>query len=422
MRILYIAIILAAQLSGEFRAAAIKADITPDTPQWLLGYGPRKSTGVLDRIHHRVLALDDGRTQFYLVSSDLCLFSPAIYDEVASELKQRMGIEPAQFWWSVTHTHSAPEVGPRGVYDALLKGRSNHEWDREYTQHVKSTLIDAVLQARSKLEPARLQTGTGMSAANLNRRAKDVDGKVSLGLNPDGPADRQIGLIRVDRPDGSPIALVANYAIHGTVLSGKSELISGDAPGVVAAYVEEKLGAPMLFVNGAAGDAAPIYSVYPDPKSGHLSQFRVLLGDRILQANARMRKGTGDVSIQADATFVETPLKNGLEWPEELAAYSRVTAEGTTMVRLPVRFLRIKDAVLWAAPVELFSEIAVNIRNRSPFANTFYFGYTNGWFGYLPTASGFEEGGYEPATSVFTKAVEADLTRHVLTFLSGARR
>ena len=43
--------------------------------------------------------------------------------------------------------------------------------------------------------------------ANINRRAKDVDGRVSIGLNPDGPVDRQFNLIRLNRPDGSLIAL-----------------------------------------------------------------------------------------------------------------------------------------------------------------------------------------------------------------------
>ena len=140
--------------------------------------------------------------------------------------------------------------------------------------------------------------------------------------------DRQIGLIRLERPDGTPIALVANYAIHGTVLSGRSEAISGDAPGVVSAYVEEKLGAPVLFVNGAAGNAAPIYSVYADPKSGHLGEFRVLLGDRILQANAGMKPGSSDARIQTGETMVETPLKPGLEWPASLRSYSSVDSNG----------------------------------------------------------------------------------------------
>jgi hypothetical protein len=397
--------------TGAFRAAAVKVDITPATPKILLGYNPRTSTGIHDRIFHRVIALDDGRTQFFLASSDLCLFSPELYDEVAAEL-QKSGIEPRQFWWSVTHTHSAPEVGPPGVYKVLLKGRSDHEWDREYTQQIKTSLVKAVLEARAKLEPARLRIGTGTSLANINRRARDVDGKISLGLNPEGPVDRQIGLIRLDRADGSPIALVANYAIHGTVLSGANTLISGDAPGVVSAYLEEKMGATVLFINGAAGNAAPIYTVYPTPSAGHLSEFRVLLGDKILEATlGRPLEG----AMLLEEHSVETPLKPGLEWPAELQRYG-----GGGLVRVPVRVLRINDMVIWSAPVELFSEIAMDVRGRSPFANTFYFGYTNGWFGYLPTARAFGEGGYEPQTSPFTPSAEGDLASAVTGYLKGA--
>ena len=57
---------------------------------------------------------------------------------------------------------------------------------------------------------------------------------------------------------------------------------------------------------------------------------------------------------------------------------------------------------MWGSPVELFCEIALRVRNESPFRHNFYFGYTNGWLGYLPTAEAFREGGYEPRTSVFS--------------------
>ena len=43
---------------AEFRAAVVKVDITPTTPQWLMGYGPRQSTGVRDKIYHRIAALE----------------------------------------------------------------------------------------------------------------------------------------------------------------------------------------------------------------------------------------------------------------------------------------------------------------------------------------------------------------------------
>ena len=127
-----------------------------------------------------------------------------------------------------------------------------------------------------------------------------VDGKISLGLNPDGPVERTFNLIRVDRLDGSPIALVVNYAMHGTVMSGQNLKISGDAPGVVAAYLEEKL-----------------------------------------------------------------------TWPDELAGYS---VPGTRPgIRLPVRFVALNDTVVWSAPVEMFCEISLDVRTRSPFSRTFYF-------------------------------------------------
>jgi neutral ceramidase len=398
--------------AAPLRAGAAKVDITPETPQWLMGYNARKSTGVRDRIYHRVVALEAGGQAFFLVSSDLCLFSPGVYDDAARDLERELKVPRTHFWWSVTHSHATPEVGPPGIYKALL-GRSDHEHDREYEALVKAALVRAVKEAQGKLEPARISFGQGVSMANINRRAKDVDGTVSLGLNPDGPADRQIGLIRLERPDGGLLALVANYAIHGTVMSGANLQISGDAPGVVSAYLEQKLGAAVLFVNGAAGNLAPIYSVYADARSGHLTQFNVLLSDRILAAVRSMGAGTGEVTLQASEQSIATPNREGLAWPEELAQYRG---------RVPVRFLRINHTVMWAAPVELFCEIAIAVRERSPFSHTFYFGYTNGWFGYLPTAAAFAEGGYEPRTSVYTDRAEADLTQGVMAAIQGMRR
>ena len=401
------------------RAAAVKVDITPQTSQWLMGYQARRSTGVHDRIYHRVVALDTGDAQFYLISSDLCLFSPTLYDTVTAELQAVLGIDPGQVMWSVTHTHAAPEIGPPDMYKALL-GRSDHDWDREYTGRTTTALIEAVRTAREKLEPARIAFGTGAAMANINRRARDVDGRVSIGLNPDGPVDRQINLVRLSRPDGSLIALVANYAMHGTVMNGENLQISGDGPGTVTAYLEEQLGGTVLYINGAAGNIAPIYSVYPNPTSGHLSQFRVLLGDRILSAAAAMGPGTSDVTMRHAEKIVETPRKPGLAWPDELAKYAG--SDGRPLVRLPIRFLRINDAVIWSAPVEMFCEIALDVRSRSPFGHTFYFGYTNGWFGYLPTARAFDEGGYEPRTSPFTPQVESDVRQAVTAFIDGFRR
>ena len=409
----------AARQQAGLRAGAAKVDITPVTSQWLSGYGPRRSTGVLDPIFHRVVALEASGTPFYLIASDLCLFSPSLYDSVTRDLQKELGIDPKHVLWSVTHTHASPEIGPPDVYKALL-GRSDHDWDRENTGRTTGALVQAVRTARSRMEPAQIAFGSGLSMANINRRARDVDGTISLGLNPEGPVDRQFNLIRLTRADGGLIAMVANYAMHGTVMSGENLRISGDGPGVVAAYLEEKLGAPVLYVNGAAGNIAPIYSVYPNERAGHLSQFRVLLGDRMLAAAKLMGPGTADVTIRHGERIVDTPRRAGLAWPDTLSDYAR---EGTPpLVRLPIRFVRINDTAIWSAPVEMFCEIALDVREHSPFAQTMYFGYTNGWLGYLPTARAFAEGGYEPRTSPFVPQVESDLTQAVIGFLQGFRR
>lgn len=422
LRDLFCLLMSAFTLSGAaFRASVVKIDITPSSPQWLMGYAPRQSDGVHDRIYHRIVAMDDGHVLFFLVSSDLCLFSPSVYDDVATQLHKELGIESRNVWWSVTHSHATPEVGPPGIYKVLL-GRSDHEWNRDYAAQVTRSLIDGVKEAKAKLEPARIAIGTGMAMANINRRAKDADGKVTLGLNPDGPVDRQIGIIRIERPDGTPIAFVANYAMHGTVLSGTNREISGDAPGEVSAYVERKVGAPLLYENGAAGNMAPIYSGYSDPKSGHLSQFDVLLGDHILAAVAALGPASESVALWTGEKTIETPLKEGLDWPDELNAYSRKPPNGQQLIRLPIRFLRVNDTIVWSAPVEAFCEIAFRVRDLSPFAHTFLFGYTGGWLGYLPTSRAFDEGGYEPNTSPFTKAAERDVAEGVATYIQSVPR
>ncbi len=404
--------------SGKFRAAVVKEDITPADAQMLLGYDARKSTGVLDHIFHRIVALDDGRNQFFLVSSDICEISPGLYDEIASKLNTLYKIKPVNFWWTVTHTHSAPEVGSPGLDAVFLGNRFQHTVDSNYTALVVQKLIEGIVEARKKLVPAHLGVGWGFSQANINRRAIDIDGKASLGLNPDGAVDRRIGLLRIDKDDGKPLALIANYPIHGTVLGEKNLQISGDAPGIVSEYVEQT-GAPVLFINGAAGNLAPIYSVYPSAQQGHLGQFKVLLGDKIVDANKRIVSTTEDVQLNAGELIIETPRKAEMQWSSDLNKYTS-TRKGVNMVRLPLRFLKINDNIaIWSSPVELFCEIANEIRDRSPFPYTFYFGYANGWLGYLPTESAWEHGGYETTVSPYTPAAAKDVTESVIGYLTG---
>ncbi len=410
--------------ASNFRASVVKVNITPKVPKQLLGYGARTSTGVHDSIYHRIIALDDGITQFFLVSTEICLISPSEYDHMASLLKKKLGINPANFWWTATHTHSAPEVGVPGLAESFMGDRYKHPVDTAYTSFIEQSILDGIVEAQKKLEPAKMGVGWGFSQANINRRAFDDNNRGSIGLNPDGPVDRRIGLIRLEKKDGSLLAIIANYPMHGTVLGGDFVQISGDAPGIVSDYVEKKTRAPVLFINGAAGNMAPIYSVYPDPQSGHLTQFRVLLGDRILAANKKIISTSDSVKLFTGAITVESPRKPNLTWPSYLAAYTTKAKNGVDLVKLPIRFLRLNDEVaIWSAPIELFCEVANKIRDLSPFPFTFYYGYANGWLGYLPSAEEWKYGGYEVETvSPFTPVMSEQLVESVSGYLQGEMR
>lgn len=399
---------------AEFRAAVVKVEITPESPQMLRGYSPRMSTKVRDPLYHRIVALANDDTKFVFIASDLCSLSPAYCDRITGALAADLGLPAENIWWSITHTHSSPYVGPPGVPGVLMPNRFQFRIDPAYTEFVERKLTEGVREAMAKLEAARLSIGRGYAEANINRRARDVGGEVRLGMNPAGAVDRRIGLLRVDRADGAPLALLANYAMHATVLGGTSTLVSADAPGAVAAHVEEKLGAPMLYLNGAAGNMAPLYSGRPETEARVLDQFKVLLGDPILDASRRARPVDGGIGLRASRIIVETPKRPGLGWSDELKDYLRTDKDGAETLLVPVRFLRLSDdIVLWSAPMELFCEISNTIRDRSPFTHTLYLGYTGGTFGYLPTEQEYQAGGYEPATSPFTASAAAHLSEAV---------
>ena len=63
--------------------------------------------------------------------------------------------------------------------------------------------------------------------------------------------------------------------------------------------------------------------------------------------------------------------------------------------RMEVQALALGDLALVSAACEPFVETGLAVKAASPFARTFFAGYTNGCVGYVPTAHAFPYGGYE---------------------------
>ncbi|WP_214319978.1 hypothetical protein [Nonomuraea sediminis] len=87
------------------------------------------------------------------------------------------------------------------------------------------------------------------------------------------------------------------------------------------------------------------------------------------------------------------------------------------VMELPISVVRL-GGVAWAhVPVELFTTLAAQIKERSPFPVTRVVGYTDGYFGYVADAAAHAVGGYEALMSYFEAATGELLVEAVLDLL-----
>ena len=157
-------------------------------------------------------------------------------------------------------------------------------------------VIELVKVGMKNLVPVRVGTGTGHEdRISENRRLKMKDGSevdmrraYSLPRDEDvasvGPIDPQIGLLRLDREDGSPFAVVYNFACH-PIMNPPSKGSSADYPGFASKVIEDALGggAMAFFIQGCGGDINPLrYKEVSRPADAE--PLGALLGASVLAA------------------------------------------------------------------------------------------------------------------------------------------
>ena len=77
-------------------------------------------------------------------------------------------------------------------------------------------------------------------------------------MNPQGPIDPDVPVLKVTAPDGRVRAVLAGYACHNTTLTGEFYQITGDYAGYAQADLEKAYpGATALFLQLCGGDQNP---------------------------------------------------------------------------------------------------------------------------------------------------------------------
>jgi hypothetical protein len=242
-----------------FRAGIGRVKITPLEPIWLSGYAARNrpSEGVVHDLWVKALALEDSRrNRVVILGADLIGLPRAITDPVAARLQKEYGLERARVLFTATHTHSGPVVRSNltAMYDLDAE---NARRIQQYGDVVAQALFDAAAAALGDLKPARLFFGTGRGSFAINRREPTPKG-IRLGVNPSGPTDHTVPVIKITAPDGSVRAVLFAYACHNTTLGQDFYRISGDYSGFAQLALENKHpGATAIFFTLCGGDQNP---------------------------------------------------------------------------------------------------------------------------------------------------------------------
>jgi hypothetical protein len=388
---------LAAAQTVNLRAGAAKVDITPTSDMFPLTnsqvYG-----SVHDPLYARALVLDNGTAKVVFISADTTGLPNG--DELIQAVTQELHIPREHLILSATHDHNAPTAGARNMDSA----------PSPYFAILKRGIVEAARQADARLQPARVGFGRGKAYVNTNRDEK-IGAGYHMGYSPEGPSDKTVAVVSVTTPTGAPLAVYANYAVHGVVMyrthtkDGQVQ-ITGDLPGATSNYVEDRLGNNVvaLWTSGAAGDQNPLFMgnynqdaadvVDEGPAAWAILDVQARrLGEEIVRVTKNIQNTADQAILWGANTSVTCPGQQRAEAPKPgvptqgylapaPAAMKMIDADP---VRIPLALLMINDIAVAGVSGEVFTEIGEHLKRDSLFDRALMVTLLPNGVGYIPT-------------------------------------
>jgi len=247
-------------------AGTAKIDITHET-----------AAPIHDRLHARVVVLRNQEETIALIGLDVVAIGgigpiPAGYLEaVRKAVETELSISSERILINASHCH--------GTVCADVVERT----------------VQAVQDALDSLEPVKVGVSSGHEDRIMeNRRLRLRDGseadvRHAYSLPPDsevvqvGPIDPEIGVLRLDRLDGTTKAVVYNFACHpiqGVPGGGNTADLTGFSSNIMEELLDE--GCVALFLQGCAGDINPV-----DYKDFHHPRDAEIYGERLAISTLR---------------------------------------------------------------------------------------------------------------------------------------
>ncbi|NQU21028.1 MAG: neutral/alkaline non-lysosomal ceramidase N-terminal domain-containing protein, partial [Candidatus Nealsonbacteria bacterium] len=395
--------------AAEWRAGIARTDITPGEPLWMAGYAARKhpAEGSIHPLWAKALVLEDQRAledqqggRVVIVTADAIGFTRKMFDAITARAHARTGISPERILLSASHTHSGPVLG--AVAPVVTYGLDKQQLAAvaAHVRELEDKLVELIEEACKDMVPVTLAYAEGEATFGGNRRKS---------INPDGPVDHRVPVLRISDESGRLLAVLFGYACHNTTLGSDLYQYNGDYAGFAQIALEAAHPEAMaMFVTGCGGDINP----YPRGKLELAQQHGKSLAaavDRALAKDLHPVKGPLAVAFaRVDLPFVDPPTKEELEerrgkgnvYDQRLTELllNRIAEHGSLEAAYPcpVQVVRFGDDLsLIALSGEVVVDYALLLRKRFEGQRIWVAGYCNEVFGYLPSERVLAEGGYE---------------------------
>ena len=352
---------------SPFRVGHGRECITPPLGIKMMGYGHRTegARDVHDDLFVNAVTFRAGEETAALLAYDLCFFDLPLVDKIRPALEERTGLSADCILLNTSHTHAGPRVG---IWN-------DQEGTEDYERSVIEKSADALDAALQDATDSAFDVGGAPVDIGCNRRERTAEGKVKLGVNPQGPRLAEMTVWRFGRK-GRPDVVLFSTPMHGTTLDGHNLSISADWMGAAVRRVEEQMpDVRAIFLQGCGADQNPYCE---DASFDQVEQHGRTAAEAVERALNHTRQ-LFPLPLRYGMRQVPLPLLDdeSKTWP------------------LPLHGLRLGDAVLIGLGCEAFVEYALFGRSVSEAEQTLVLAYTDGSVGYLPTADAYGEGGYE---------------------------
>jgi len=406
---------LAGVVMGEemsWKAGVARVRITPDKAIWMTGYGSRVkvSEGVAHELYAKALALrDEAGKAGVIVCADLLGWPAGTSQRIASEIERRFGISRDRLVLSCTHTHGGPALWhPHQMLYGVRATEAELRDVEQYTQNLERKVVDVVGDALKGMRTARVSFGHGESQFVMNRRKKTDKGYV-IDVDPGGPVDRDVPVLRAEQEDGKLLAVLFAYACHNTTVGGDCYEFHGDYAGFATASIEQKHpGAVAMFAMGCGSDANPQPRGTIDLAREHGEELAAAVEKTIAAQMTQVRGNLRTAMGSARLAFAAAPTRKDLETQlEQKDIYYRWQAKEllkqmdrdgglASEYPCPVQVWRLGDQLmLITIGGEVVVDYALRLKKELGAEKLWVAGYCNDVFAYVPSKRVLEEGGYE---------------------------